>query len=171
MTSCSDVCSVSDALLLVGCHCSVKSTFTMFLNTWSECTGCYRRNITSAAVKIKHVTEQYPVVCWALLCRIFLCTMRKQNALCLVCCSLSAWIWIATSPTDDTVHRTMCMSSHVVMKTHWKQEWNGFNGVGPFAVFDHRAEKVLELFRCCFCYWRVTIEKVIMGQNNGFLCP
>jgi len=65
----------------------------------------------------------------------------------------------------------MCMSSHVVMKSHWKQEWNGFNGLGPCAVFNHRAEKGLELFRCCFCYSRVTIEKVIQRQYNGFLCP
>jgi len=31
-------------VLLVGCHCSVKSTFSMFLNTWSECTGDHRSN-------------------------------------------------------------------------------------------------------------------------------
>jgi len=78
----------------------------------------------------------------------------------IVYCSSSSQIWIGTSPTDDSVHRTMCMSSHVADKLHWKQEWNGFGVVGPCAICDHGPEKVLELFRCCFCYSRVTNEKV-----------
>ena len=88
----------------------------------------------------------------------------------IVYCSLFALIWIGTTPTDDSVHRTMCMSSLVVIKLHWKQEWNGFSRVSPYTVSEPEMEKVVALFRCCFCYSWVTTEKVIQRQNSGFLC-
>jgi len=60
---------------------------------------------------------------------------------------------------------------HTLLQSHWKQEWSGFSGVGPWTVYDPGPEKVLALFRCCFCYSGVTMEKVIQRQYSGFLCP
>jgi len=197
MTSCSDVCDVSDALLLVGCHSSMKSTFSMFLNTWSECTGCHRSNSrrlqwrsNTLQNNTRSCAEHYCVAFFSVRCGnkmpyvfnmtiskiviswkflpIQFCAMQYRlpnnsvlknglrversweylyyiKLLCIlplldtkmfvgrnteiymdimwlwlvekVCCSLSELIWIATSPADDSGHRTMCMSSHVAEKS------------------------------------------------------
>jgi len=60
----------------------VWSRLFQCFSTPGPCNGGVRNCFTSVPMKIKHVTEKHLVVCWVSVCSIFLCTMRKRNALC-----------------------------------------------------------------------------------------